>query len=184
MLHAQRRENMLLDIVVEVLAGKTLHDIAGQRRAVIRIGGHFPGRKDARWQMRFDVVGEFHLRCRVVGDQILQRFLETGRMGHQVTHGDGLAVIRRNLEIQIGIDVVVEVDLALFDELHHRRPGEQLGDRARPEQGGRRVDRRACGSIGVSVAFLHQHLPVFHHDHDGAGDIAARDRVGHETVQP
>ncbi len=53
---------------------------------------------------------------------------ETRRMGQQVPEGDRLWIGIRDTKVEIGVDIRVQVQLALLDELHHRRPGEQLGD--------------------------------------------------------
>ena len=84
----------------------------------------------------------------IVVDEVPNGFLEAGRMRHDVAHRDRLAVARRNLEIEVGVDVRVEVDLALLDQLHDRGPGEQLGHRAGAEQRGFGRYRRALFDVG------------------------------------
>ena len=44
--HAQRREDVLVDIVVERIAGNALHDVAGKRGRVVRIGRRRARRED------------------------------------------------------------------------------------------------------------------------------------------
>ena len=56
---------------------------------------------------------------------------------------DRLAVVVGNLEVEIRVDVRVEIQLALLDQLHRRRPGDQLADRTGPEQRAVRIDGRA-----------------------------------------
>ncbi len=122
---------------------------------------------------------------RVFGNQFLDLLLEARRVRHEVTHGDRLAVgARRNLEVEVLVDVGVEVDLALFDQLHDRGPGEQLRDRARTEQRLVRVDGQLLLDVRVAEALLQQDLAVLDDHDDAAGDVAARERVGQEAVEP
>jgi len=53
---------------------------------------------------------------------------------HDLAHGDRRAERVGDFEIEIGVDVLIEVELALPDELHHRGPGEELRHRARAEE--------------------------------------------------
>ena len=46
------------------------------------------------------------------------------------------------------------------------------------------IDRRALGDVGVAEAALGQDLAVLDDDHDRAGDVAGRERVGHVAVEP
>jgi hypothetical protein len=47
-------------------------------------------------------------------------------VNHQIVHRDRPAARRRNLEIEIAIDIGIKVDFARLDLLHHGRPGKQL----------------------------------------------------------
>ncbi len=104
-------------------------------------------------------------------------------MRHQIAQRDRLAEGRRNLEIEIGVDVGIEIELALAGELHHRRPGEELGDRAGAEQRALRIDQRAGRGIGDAVALLEQDLAVLHHHDHRARDIALRDPDRDEAIR-
>ena len=74
--------------------------------------------------------------------------------------------------------------LPLLDQLHDRSPGEQLRDRARAEQRLVRVDGQLLLDVRVAEAFLQQDLAVLHDHDDAAGDVAAREGVGQEAVEP
>src|SRR3546814_20079207 len=78
-------------------------------------------REHARGQRLLREVLQRHHRLGVAADQIADRFLEAGGVRHDVTQRDRLAVIGRNLEIEIGVDVLVEVELARLDLLHEDR---------------------------------------------------------------
>src|SRR3546814_9733749 len=136
--------DMVLDIGVEIFAADALDDIARERGRISGIGRRRAGREDAFGQRERHLLLERHHRLRIAADQVAYRFLETRGMRHDVAHRDRLALIGRNLEIEIGVDVLVEVDLARLDLLHHRGPVEQLRHRTGAEQRGcgRAVERR------------------------------------------
>ena len=121
---------------------------------------------------------------RIGNNQRANRFIEAGRVGHEIAQGDGFAVARRNLEIQIAVDVRVEVELALLDQLHHRRPGEQLGNRSGPEESALGIDRFAGRDVGVTVTFRQQHLSILNYDHNCAGHIAPLQGIRCESIEP
>ena len=70
---------------------------------------------------RLEVFDVFH-------EQLLHCFLKSGSMCHCIAQSNWLRIGRRNFEIEIVIHVTVKVELALFDQLHDRCPGEQLRD--------------------------------------------------------
>src|SRR6185312_15613264 len=81
------------------------------------------------------------------------------------------------------VDVAVEIELVLLDQLHHRGPGEQLRDRADPEQRRRGRHRRARFEVGMTVTAREQHLAILHHDDRAAGDVAARQHVRNHAAE-
>ena len=184
MIHVQRREDMAFDIFLERLARHALHDVARQRRAIVRIGRHFSRREHPLRHPAHQRLAQGHQVLGVGGEKILDRLLEARTMRHQIAHRDRLAVSGRNLEIEIGVDVGVEIDLVLLDKLHHRRPGKELGDGAGAEQCALRIDRRLRLHIGNAVTFFEQHRAVLHHHDFRARDVGARDRVRHEAIEP
>jgi hypothetical protein len=99
-------------------------------------------------------------------------------VGHGIPQGDGLAEGRRDLEVEVGVDVLVQVELALLDQLHHRGPGEQFGDRAGPKQRAVGIDQLLSFEVGVAIALLEEDLAVLDHHHHSAGDISSLKRVG------
>jgi hypothetical protein len=103
-------------------------------------------------------------------------------MRHQGAQGDRLAEGRRDFEIEVGVDVGIQVEPAGLHKLHHRGPGEQLGDRADAEQGGGGIDRALRGHVGQPVAAFEQDLAVFDDDRYAAGDVGAAERERQEAV--
>ena len=117
-------------------------------------------------------------------DDVLDRLFEARRVGHDLAQRDGLAVVLRNLEIEIRVDVPIQVQLALLDQLHRCRPRDQLADRAGPEERAVGIDGRALFDIGVSEAPRGEDLPILHDSHDGARDVSGAQCVGQEAVEP
>ena len=65
--------------------------------------------------------------------------------------GDRLWIGIRDAKIEIGVDIRVQVQLALLDELHHRRPGKGLADGTNPKDGLFRIDGNSILDIGVAI---------------------------------
>ena len=55
--HAERREDVLRDVVLEPLSGDALHDVAGQGCAIVRVGRRGPGREDPRGHRNLSASG-------------------------------------------------------------------------------------------------------------------------------
>jgi hypothetical protein len=52
-------------------------------------------------------------------------------MGQQILDSDRLRIGGRNMKrLEIGVDIRMQVYLPFLDQLHHRRPGKKLTDRA------------------------------------------------------
>ena len=95
-------------------------------------------------------------------------------MAQQVAQGDRLGVGGGNGKVQIFIDIAVQRKLALFDELHDRRPGEQLGDRANTKQSVFGVHRYLRVQVGVAVALGQQQTAILDNRHHRSGDVVLR----------
>jgi hypothetical protein len=183
MLHVQRRKDVLVEVVIEAFTGQTLHDVSRQGSTIIRVRRRracceYPG-----WNPLFQ-QGFVTRRFRVFRDDALGLLLEAGHMLHQIAHGDRLAVARRDLEIEILVDVAVQVYFPLLHQLHDGGPGDQLGNRTGSEQGEFRIHRRVLFDIRVTVAALGQNFSVFHDGENGARDVAGVQRVRHVAIEP
>ena len=189
-LHAERLEDVLLDVLVERLARNDLDDVPAQRRGPVRIrrvraiaevGRRRPHARRLVRRQPFAERQQIFGRAREqVADAAV---LEAAGVRHDVAHLHRLGEGRVDLEIlQVRVDVGIEIDLALLDQLHDRRPGEQLRDRAGTEQRLRRIHRRALLRVLVAVALLEEHLAVLHDDDRGAGDRARLHLRVHEAV--
>ncbi len=105
----------------------------------------------------------------IVDDEVAERpVLEARGMRQDVAQRYRFVEGLGDLEVlEVGVDVGVEVELALLDELHDRDPGEELGHGARPEQRLGHVDRNLFRDVLVAVAFREDDLAVAG-DGDGA----------------
>ena len=107
-------------------------------------------------------------------------------MRQQVLEADRLGVGLGDVKIQIGLDVRLEVELALLDELHHGRRRERLSDRGDAEQVPVGIDRDALFEIREAVAFLENNLAPVNH-RDGQADqrigVVLRDVGGIEKLR-
>ena len=184
MRHAKRGKYALVDIIVEGHAADSFDNMAGKRGGIIGIGGRGARGEDPFRQGLPGIFAELHDRFRIIADQMANRFLESGAVGHDVAQRNRLAVIRRNLEVEISIHILVEVEFSGFDLLHHCRPGEQFGNRTGAEHRGFAIDRLFGGEVGIAIAFFNDGLPVVHHDHRTTGNLSALQGIRHEAVQP
>ncbi len=181
--HAQRLQDVAPDVGLVRLARDPLDDVAGQGGAVVRIGGRGAGLVHPLGNPRLHRHSQRPEALRIGADQALDGLFEPGGVSHQPAKRDRAVRPLRNPEVEVGVDVLVEVELALADELHHGRPGEQLADRARPENGVR-LDRRLGGEVRIAIALHQDRLAVLHHGHDRTRDVAPAQGVGHEAIEP
>ncbi len=173
------------DVLVERHPGDVLDDQAGERRAVVRVrrpaspaAAPAPGcgrrapRASAAARSASFTIRKPSAPSSNPGVWVRRFFMVIG-----------CGVGRRDLEVlQVGVDVGVEVELALLDELHDRRPGEQLGDRAGPEQRLVRHDRDPLLAVGEAVALGEEQLAVLDHRDRRGRDVPRRQVGGHHAV--
>jgi hypothetical protein len=106
-------------------------------------------------------------------------------MGHQVADADRLLealVLHLQVFRQVEVYRPVEPHVAGLDLLHHRDPGEGLGDGGQPEEGRVRVDRPGRRQAGDAIALLQDDLTVLHHRDGDPGDVVAGHAAGHQAV--
>jgi hypothetical protein len=120
---------------------------------------------------------------RLLQEKTRERVLEPRRVTHQVAHQDraGEAAIR-NPEIrrQIGVDRRIEAHAAGLDLLHHRYPGEGLGDRADSEE--RAIGIHRSPPAGEAIALVKHHLAVLDHADGDPGDMIALHGLAHDAI--
>jgi hypothetical protein len=183
MRHTQRLEDVFGHVVVERPPGDAFHDIAGKGSPVVGIGRRGSRWKDALRNMGNQMLPQCGLRCGLFGDQVLDLLLETRSMRHEVAECNGFAESRRNLEIQILVDVAVQIELALLHQLHYSGPCKELGDRPGAEERGVHGDRRFLVHIAIAVTLGKEDGAIFHYQHHGARDVLAFQLHGDKAVK-
>ena len=78
-------------------------------------------------------------------------------------------------------DGIVELELALIEQLHRHHGGDRLGHREQAEDGLVR-DRRLGDDVLHAEEFVIDRLAVLLDQHDRAGDLAGRDLVLEELA--
>lgn len=181
-LHAQHVENVLLDILVETEPGDVGDDQACQHRGVVGIGGLRSRRVDPARLVALHRFTERHDPRRIVDDQVPQRpVFESRGMRQDVAQRDRLARpgVCDPEALEILVDVGVQVQLAAFDLLHHRNPGQQLRHRPGPEQGLVGIHRRTALEVLKAVAPGEYQLAVMGNCHGSSRAlVAAHHRPG------
>ena len=168
--HAERLEDVLGGVDVERLARDAPHELTQHDEIDVAVV-EARARRPLRLQ-RHDGVE----RALVVGPSSRR---DAGRqaaiMRHELAHGDGALAVGREGR-PVGGDRLVEIDLALLDELHdgHRRRhhlGERGGIVDRVERGRLDVGRHRALAVGLA-----QHDAVIDAQHDHAAhQVAGRD---------
>ena len=101
-----------------------------------------------------------------------------------MAHRNRRTTIVRDLEVEVGVDVGVEIDQPALHELHNGGPGEELRGRARPEQRLVRINGRPMLEIRESIAAVGDYLALPDHGDDCARDVGLRQSVRHEPIEP
>ena len=132
MLHTGRTEYLLFNVVAVGFAAYLFNHMTQQRKTEIRVGEDSIG--------RISDILLLHCRCYVgeMGGFVTPHAVgeirrQTRVMGHKVTWGDGAAIFETALNgklWQITLQWLVNIQLALFSQLHHRGGGEEFGDGA------------------------------------------------------
>jgi hypothetical protein len=93
-LHRERDQNALFDVVLPRNPGYTLHDISGQGGRVIGVGREDPWRPNTTWDVaRQPGADRTHL-IRIVCQYVAAVVLESGRVRHHVAQCDWVGVRR------------------------------------------------------------------------------------------
>ena len=179
-LHAERHEHAVPQhVAVEASRGAADEDAQHQVARVAVV----PPR--ARRELELEAEGQ--LRQLILGvvapqvDRALGVVGDARRVRQQVAHGDGperLRGLRKVLR-----DRVLQADLALLDERHHRGRRELLAEGAGLED---RVGPHghAVLDVGEAVALGLDHRAVIHDRHRHARDLLPRHLRAHELVPP
>ena len=182
LIHGQRVEDVFLDVVIEAHTRYPLDDVAGDGGGVVGVRRKLQGRPDPGGQ----VSGQPRLHRALVGgifgEEVAPILLESGRVGQDGLQGDRFGKGRRDLEVEVFVHIAAEIELALLDQLHDRRPGEQLRNRPDPEHRFGGIDRLLGRDVGVAVAFREEEGAAFDHRHRDTGDVLVPKPHGHGPI--
>ena len=177
---------MLAEVVLEGLPTGLFDEISSEGDAVVGVAGGGAWAVHGDGWVVSDVVGQRHvLEIRAAS---VETSLETCGVGEQVAQCDWFTVVFLDRDIGVGGDVGVEVEFALFDELHSRDGGGDLRDRSPAEHSGFRVHRHLSAGIGadggVAIASAGEDLAVLDHHNHGTGKVAIVEGIGELPVEP
>jgi hypothetical protein len=147
--HSQGPEDVALDERIQPLRGHPLHDLAEKNEVQITVGEGPAGRRQRLFSSgKLDSL----LISQPIG--LDQSRPQSGRVGEEMTHRDGVATISPEL-LDVARDRGVEVHFPLLDEHHDRRSrGHDLGQRRHIKNGveGQRFRRRNAGAAAIHIA--------------------------------
>ena len=120
---------------------------------------------------------------RIGNKEVAAQFFKSGGVSHDVLQSDGFSVSGRYFEVEIFVYVLVEIELALFGELHDGCPREEFRDRTGTEESSVRRNGSAFLHVGESVALRKNNFAVLD-DSDGcARDVFAVQLRRHHAVK-
>src|SRR5262245_22299905 len=124
MIHPERFQNVILDVMLEFLAADSFDDVSGERESVIGIRRNFPGCEDASGHFVHEIRAQGFYVALMRDEKILQYLFESACVSKQLPERNWLRIRFRNCEIEVIIDVAVEIEFSLFDQLHDSCSGE------------------------------------------------------------
>ena len=119
MVHPERFQNVILDVMFEFLAADALDDVSSKRESVIGVRRNFTRREDASGHFVHQICAQRFYVALMRDEKILQYFFESVCVSKQLPERKCLRVRFRNSEIEVIIDVAVQIEFSLFDQLHH-----------------------------------------------------------------
>ena len=145
---------MPLDVSFEWFARDTLNDVARKVGAIIGVCRNASRSSHTRRHPALKFFSQRMQLARIIDEQQTSYLIEARAVSHEIVQSDRGALARRDLEIEVGVNVRIEVEFALLDQLHHSRPGKQFGHRPWSEQGTFGVDRLALAYIRIPITLL------------------------------
>src|SRR6185295_4790607 len=96
-IHLQGLQDVVRDVLIERLPGNALDNVARYRRRIVRVGDDLARREDARWHPLGQILTKRIELLRLANEEIGERLLEAGGVGHDVPERDRLAELLRDL---------------------------------------------------------------------------------------
>jgi hypothetical protein len=110
---------MILDVTLEFFAAHALDDVAGQRESVIGIRRNLTWRENATWHFIHEIRAQRFKVALSRNEKIFQCFLKSARVSKQLPKCNRFRISSWDWKIEVIADVAIQVELALFDQLHH-----------------------------------------------------------------
>src|SRR5262249_32594158 len=101
MSHAERSEDVLVDIVLEWLTTDTLNDITAEADAIVGVCRDFSGRGQPLRLIVDEPLAERRGLLGISNEEIAQNFLEAAGVGHEIAKCHRLVEGGRDLEIEV-----------------------------------------------------------------------------------
>jgi len=169
-LHTQRLEDVLAHVVGKRAPRHLLDEQSCERKAVVRVAEDAARRDEGRRHRTGEVEAERILLGRRSRGHPGNPIVEAGGVRQQVMQRDR-TVRRRQMEPgQVVVDVAVEIEAALFDQLHHRGGGYQLRHRRDTEDGALWINRTPRIQPRPTVAMRGHQLSAGHHRQHQSGN--------------
>lgn len=182
--HAERFKDVARHVLLEGHARDVGHHQARQRRRPVRVGRGRAGGPLLRRRMGCQRFGQGHEVVRRLGEEVADApVLEPRRMGERVLQGDGAVAAGNGELIDVLADRRIESHLALFEELHHGRPGDEFRDGTGSEQVYGRVRRCARFQVRVAVALGKCGLPIVNEREHRPHQVVILEQGVHHPVQ-
>jgi hypothetical protein len=171
--HPERLEDVLLHVAPEGHPGDPLDEESRQGQAMVGVAVDVARPKDPVRHAVGEILSQrtqsLGSACRHPEDALV----ETRRMGQKMSRCDRLLEGCGELELlEVGVDVLTQIQLSRLDELENRRSREQLGDRAHTKKRLLGIDGAARLHVREAVALGQEGLPVLnHHEHETWGVV-------------
>ncbi len=176
-LHAQRLEDILARIVVQHLAAQPMHQFAQQDEVDVAIdeaGSRRPGGRIRAGQVDAGLVAAPRHRQRHVR-------LQPGKMREEIADGDvAFPALKFGNVLR---DLVIQLKLALLEQLHQRRRGgDHLGQRRQIEHGIERHGLCLRNQRPVAIGFPVNDLAIVADNQHRSRETFLRDRLSDDIV--
>src|SRR5579884_410186 len=174
---------MLLDILIEGHARHLFHDVASQSCPVVGISSDHPRGIHTRGHVGSQPASQRLESLRTGYENACSAVFEACCMGQQIGECNWLREGSRNFErLEVCVHIGVQIHLALFGELHHCGPGEQLAYRADTKEGRSRADRLPLLNIGLAISTGKEKMTVLDYWYRCSWDMVVLHLRCHDTI--
>ena len=183
--HFQGLEDLLANVFLIRHPRDDFHQVTRQGQLVVVVTADFPRRQHPRRHMGRQIFTQGHQPFLAGCPDTHPAGIETAGHIDQVPGRYRLGEGGRQLEGgQVFVDIRIQVQFSRFGQLQDGQGRDRFGNGPGPQDRSPRIHRSLAGSVCVAVAFFHHHLPISHHDHDGAVNPILDHFPGEECIPP